>query len=276
MIKLIAIDMDGTLLDSQKQLPAENAAALRQAVDKGVKIVLCTGRPKFGVLPYFKELNLPGGQEEYAILDNGCTTYRTQDWSLLSHTELSVEAIEELTASLAGYEGVCLTFFDQSHYFVLGDQVPELVAYDAGLVFTKATPVNLETLVESPDPIFQAMFVGEADKLDAFQAAWDQSLSQCCSMVRSQFYLYEALPKGVTKGHALRALAAHLGLKRHEVMAIGDAANDLEMLEFAGLSVAMGNASEEVKALTDHVTADCDHAGVAQAIETFVLQEIGQ
>lgn len=270
MIKLIAIDMDGTLLDSQKQLPEKNVLALHQAVAKGVQIVLCTGRPKSGVQPYFEELGL-SQDASFAILDNGCTTYRTEDWSLLDYKSLSQQDIADLAATATDFDGVDVTYFDSSHYFILGDEIPELVSYDAGLVFNTVTPTNIADLKASPVPIFQGMFMGQPEALDAFEAAKGAELSQKFSMVRSQSYIYEAMPLGTTKASALKALTEHLGLTAEEVMAIGDAANDIEMLEYAGLSVAMGNASDEVKALADVVTADHDACGVAQAIERFVL-----
>ncbi len=270
MIKLIAIDMDGTLLNSNKEIPAENVTALHRAVEQDVKIVICTGRPKSGVVPLFDQLNLDG-EEEYAILDNGCTIYQAKDWSLLSHQSLSKDDMALLAAAAQDYSDISVTYFDSDHYYILGEDVPELVTYDAGLVFTTPTPTTIEQVQNSPIPIFQGMFMGKAPALDHFQAEQGDKLSQHFSTVRSQSYIYEAMPKGTTKASALAKLAQHLGLQADEVMAIGDAANDLEMLAFAGVSVAMGNASDEVKAVCDHVTATNDEAGVARAIEELVL-----
>lgn len=270
MIKLIAIDMDGTLLDGNKQLPERNIRAIQRVLDKGIKVVLCTGRPQSGVLPYFKQLPL-NGCEEYAILDNGCTIYQTKDWSLLAHSALSPDAIETIVANAKEYDGIAVTFFDQTHYFIVGTEIPDLVSYDAGLVFNTVTPIDLKRLKSNPSPILQGMFIGEATELDQFQAAKDAVLSQAFSMVRSQPCLYEVMPKGTTKASALKQLAKHLGLSANDIMAIGDAANDIEMLEFAGTSVAMGNASNDVKALADYITADHNQAGVASALEKLIL-----
>lgn len=270
MIKLIAIDMDGTLLDSQKQIPQANIDVLKEAREAGVKIVLCTGRVKSGVLPYAEELDL-SGKDEYAILDNGCTTYSTKDWSLLNYHQLQASEIEDLVARVANYPDVDVTFFDQSHYFIVSDQVPELVAYDAGLVFNTVTPTTVTALKASEAPILQGMYMGEVAALDRFEVENDAELRQQFSMVRSQSYIYEVLPKGTTKASALIQLAQDLGISPDEVMAIGDAANDIEMLEFAGISIAMGNASEAVKALADDITSSHDEAGVAQAIRKWVL-----
>lgn len=270
MIKLIAIDMDGTLLNSHKEVPKENITALHQAVEQGVKVVICTGRPKSGVVSIFDQLGLDG-EEEYAILDNGCTIYKAKDWSLLAHQSLSQEDMALLSESAKDYPDISVTYFDSDHYYILGEDVPELVTYDAGLVFTTPTPTTLEHVQNSPIPIFQGMFMGEAPALDRFQEEQGDKLSQHFSTVRSQSYIYEAMPKGTTKASALARLAEMLGIEEEEVMAIGDAANDLEMLAFAGVSVAMGNASDEVKSICDHVTATNDEAGVARAVEELVL-----
>ncbi|MGT2785452.1 Cof-type HAD-IIB family hydrolase [Streptococcus merionis] len=272
MIKLIAIDMDGTLLDSKKQVPEENIKALRQAADQDVKIVICTGRPKSGVVPIFEQLGLET-KEEYAILDNGCTIYKANDWSLLAYESLSSGDIDCLAESAETYPEISVTYFDSDHYYILGEEVPDLVSYDAGLVFTTPTPTTLEHLKNSSVPIFQGMFMGDASALDRFQAEQEERLSQVFSTVRSQSCIYEAMPKGTTKASALAKLTEKLGLESKEIMAIGDAANDIEMLQFAGISVAMGNAGEAVKAICNHVTTSHDEAGVARAIEQLVLKK---
>lgn len=269
MIKLIAIDMDGTLLNHDKKIPEDNIRAIRKAAEAGIKVVICTGRMQSGVIPYFEQLDF-AGHDEYAILNNGCSVHHTSDWSLHSYEELSREDVALLAKASADYPGVHLTFADKTDYTVLDTEVPEIVAYDAGLVFTKAKPVNDVTVFDNA-PIFQAMYLADKEVLDVFQAEQEALLSEKFSTVRSQSYIFEAMPTGVTKASALAKLSTELGISPDEVMAIGDAENDLEMLEFAGVSVAMGNASETVKAVAKYETATCDDAGVARAIETYAL-----
>ena len=88
-VKLIAIDMDGTLLDSQKEIPVENIKAIQEAAAAGIKIVLCTGRPRSGILPHFEKLGL--SEEEYIIMNNGCSTYETKNWKLLLKVYLALK-----------------------------------------------------------------------------------------------------------------------------------------------------------------------------------------
>ena len=269
MIKLIAIDMDGTLLNHQKEIPEENIRAIRKAAEAGVKIVICTGRMLTGVLPYFEQLDF-AGQDEYAILNNGCSTYKTSDWALVTYADLSSEDVAFLAEVSSQYPDIFLTLTDNSGFTVLEEEVPALVAYDASLVFTEAKPVTLESAMDSA-PVFQAMYLGESAALTIFQEEKAEQLSQRFSTVRSQSYIFEAMPKGVTKASALAELAKLLGILPEEVMAIGDGNNDLEMIAFAGYGVAMGNATDAVKAIAKYQTSSCDEAGVAQAIERYVL-----
>lgn len=271
MIKLIAIDLDGTLLNSAKQIPTENIKAIQKAAKAGVKIVLCTGRPKSGILPYFEQLGLT--DEEYIIMNNGCSVYNTKQWELVSHAQISKEDLEKLNRVLADYPEVCLTLTTEEHYYAIASQVPELVQYDAGLVFDTAQAISFEEAKASSELIFQAMYMAKAPYLDVFQEAQESTLAADFSVVRSQEYIFEAMPKGYTKATALKALSEKLGFSPAEVMAIGDAANDIEMLNFAGHSVAMGNATDEVKALCRYQTTSNDQAGVAQAIYDYGLTQ---
>lgn len=269
MIKLIAIDMDGTLLNEEKKIPKENIAAICKAVDQGVTVVICTGRMQSGVEPYFKELDF-GGQDQYAILNNGCSIHHTSDWSLHSYNELSEEDVNLLAQASENYPSIYLTLADKGRYIVLEDEIPEIVAYDAGLVFTEAEPVALKSALAC-SPVFQAMYLGEPSDMDVFQMEQGDFLSKHFSTVRSQSYIFEAMPTGVTKATALKRLAEELGFQRGEIMAIGDGNNDIEMLTYAGISVAMGNATNEVKAVARFETSHCDLAGVAKAIDEHVL-----
>lgn len=271
MIKLIAIDLDGTLLNSEKKISKENISAIQAAAQAGVKIVLCTGRPKSGIVPYFEQLGLT--DEEYIIMNNGCSIYNTKNWELMSYAQITNEELDQLQAAVRDFPEVCLTLTGEKHYYAVGDVVPELVQYDAGLVFDTAKAISLEAIKDSSEIIFQAMYMAKAPVLNPFQAAKEVDLAADFSVVRSQPYIFEAMPKGYTKATALKALSEKLGFSPDDVMTIGDAANDLEMLQFATHSVAMGNATDEVKEICRYQTTVNDQAGVAKAIYDYVLKD---
>lgn len=269
MIQLIAIDLDGTLLNEQKEIPEDNIKMIQEAANTGVKIVVCTGRPQSGTRPYFDQLGLI--EEEFLILNNGCSTYSSPDWQLRHSKSLNYSDIEALEQVSQSFPGVYLTLTGEQDYLVLEPEVPALVQADGDLVFATVQAVSLEQLSQSHQVIFQAMYLGEKAVLDAFELAASDPLRQSYHVVRSQDNILEILPKGVSKASALRELVEDLGLSADQVMAIGDAPNDIEMLHYSGLGVAMGNASEAIKQLADQVTVTNDEAGVAQAIHQFVL-----
>lgn len=271
MIKLLALDMDGTLLNDQKQLTQAQIDAIHRAVDAGVKLVLCTGRILKGTQPYFEQLGL-NAENEYVIVNNGCSTHQTKDWELIDWFELSPEEVAYLVP-FAKDNDMQLTVFDEKHYFVVDEEPNAIVKEDTEFVFVSPTVISAEKASSGQHRLFQAMFLGEKEETDRFQEAHEAELNLRFNGVRSQPVIYEILPKGASKAAALAKLADKLGILPSEVMAMGDANNDIEMLQFAGVSIAMCNAADHIKALTTDVTDDNNHDGVAKAIEKWILNK---
>ncbi|MBF0776930.1 haloacid dehalogenase [Streptococcus azizii] len=271
MIKLLALDMDGTLLNSQKQLTETQIKAIHQAVESGVKLVLCTGRMLTGVKPYFNQLGLET-ENEYVIVNNGCSTHQTSDWKLIDWAELSPEQIQYL-ATFLPETSLQLTLFDENHYYVLDDEPNQYSRADAELVNVEPTILSMENATDQSRHLFQAMFVGTQEATDDFENKHRVRLSKDFDVVRSQDVLLEILPSGTNKASALKKLSEQLQILPEEIMAIGDANNDIEMLEFAGLSIAMGNASKLIKSLADDITDTNDQDGVAKAIYKHIIHK---
>lgn len=271
MIKLIALDMDGTLLNEKKELMQPQIDAIHKAVEAGVKIVLCTGRPLVGVKPFVEQLGFDT-EEEFIIVNNGCSTHSTKDWALIDWEELSVADIDHL-ATFIENDHVQISLFDEEDYFVLAEKANDRVNLDAGLVGMTPQPIDLDEATSGKHRFFEAMFVGEKEHIDAFENQHNPALSQHYSTVRSQDYLLEILPNGASKASGLKKLADRLGILPEEIMAMGDANNDLEMIEFAGLGIAMGNANEQVKAIAQDITDTNENNGVAKAIEKHILNK---
>ena len=164
-----------------------------------------------------------------------------------------------------------MTLFDEEHYFVLGGKPNEIVQNDAKLVFSDLTEISLEEATSGKYRMFQSMFLGTKEQTDDFEERFAKELCRRFSGVRSQPVIYEAMPLGTTKATALSRLATILKIEPSEIMAMGDANNDIEMLQFAGLGIAMGNASDHVKSLANDVTASNEEDGVARAIEKYIL-----
>ena len=271
MIKLLALDMDGTLLNDQKEISPANIAAIQEAVDAGVKLVLCTGRILSGVKPYFEQLGLDA-ENEYVILNNGCALHQTSDWSLLDHHGLNADEIAYLADFARGFE-LPLTLCDVDNYYVVDQTANAHIIEDTQNIFLTPKTISLKKTRDHQQPFFLAKFVGEPGLVGDFMKEKDAELSQRFNTVLSQPSIYETLPQGVSKATALQSLAEKLGLLPTEIMAIGDGNNDREMLEFAGLAIAMDNASVPIKALANHVTKSNNEDGVAAAIYKWILQK---
>ncbi|MGT2771566.1 Cof-type HAD-IIB family hydrolase [Streptococcus marimammalium] len=271
MIKLIAIDLDGTLLTDDHKIPKENIEAIQNAVQRGIKIVISTGRPLSGVKPIFEQLGL--SEKEFVIINNGSSTYETSQWDLIDYFNLSDEEIRFLYHLVENEKDIQLTVFDEdAHYFVLAEKALPVVMFDANIVFVKPTSITLEQLLNRQKINFQGMYLAEPTILDDFQKEHQAILSSRFSTVRSQSYIFETLPQGATKASALTKLIKVLNISKEEVMAIGDGNNDIEMLEMAGISVAMGNAQETVKKVAKYQTDTNNNNGLSKAIERHVLK----
>lgn len=270
MIKLIAIDMDGTLLDSQKKLPQENIDAIQEAVAVGIKIVICTGRSQAGVKPYFEQLGLH--EEEYVILNNGCSLHETLNWSTLYGKSLSHSDILGLQSYVDDNLEVDMVLTTNKDYYFVGETPSKIAQADADSVFTNLLPIKKDAISTIEEPVYNAMYMGTSKAIDAFQNKHEAEILEAYTGVRSQDLLYEVLPQHSNKATGLAELVKLLGLDPSQIMTIGDGNNDIEMLDFSGFAVAMENASDAVKAHADKITLRNDQAGVAYAIREFVLK----
>lgn len=272
MIKLIAIDLDGTLLDSQHRVSNRNKKAIQDAIDEGINIVICTGRPVSGVMPLIEELGM-NSQHHYFVLNNGCTIHQGGQLTCIHSEEITLDDLDYLYQLSQSVEGLDLALTLPSGYYLIRQDVPDFIARDAAIVHTEAIPITLEEVLQKKEPIYLGMFMGDAKVLDSFQKEYEEVLNKRFSTTRSQAYIFENLPKGVTKASSLEKLAKQLEINSDEVMALGDADNDIPMLAYAGYSVAMGNASNEVKQVCRYQTSSNDDYGVALAIETYALKK---
>ena len=274
MIRLIALDIDGTLLDSHGNIPPGNRHAIARAIDQGVEIVLATGRRYDFARPIFEAL--PGPLT--LILSNGAIV-KTKDGRTLIRSLLPLSHARAVLAETLEHRESAALIFDRP---LEGQVVFERVDWEhprhsrffhANRPFiTEMRPLE-EALVEDP---VQVMFTGAcADMRTLFtrlRAAGPYSVALTEYMHRD-FSLVDVVRAGCSKGTALRAWAERRGLSREQVMAVGDNLNDLEMLEYAGCPVLMANALPELKTRGWAVTASNDAAGVSEAIETLVLRK---
>ena len=273
MIRLIALDIDGTLLDSHGNIPEDNRRAIGLAIDQGVEVVLATGRRYDFARPIFDAL--PGPLT--LILSNGAIV-KTKEGRTLIRSLLPLSIARQVLAETPEHRESAALIFDRP---LEGQVVFERVDWDhprhsrffhANRPFiTEVRPLE-DALVEDP---VQVMFTGQCSCMrvlfERLRAAGSYAVA-LTEYLHRDFSLVDVVREGCTKGTALKAWADRRGLAPEQVMAVGDNLNDLEMLEYAGRPVLMGNALPELKARGWTTTGSNDDAGVSEAIETFVLK----
>ncbi len=268
-IKLIAIDMDGTLLNPQHQISPRVKQAIGQARDQGVHIVLTTGRPYIGVERYLMELDLQQ-EGQYCITNNGALVQQAVNGECEAETTLSFDdylKFEQLSREL----GVHFQALDKSSLYTANKDISEYTIHEAYLT---GIPVRYRAVEEMDRALTfpKVMMIDKPELLDAAIARLPQEAQQNYTILKSAPYYLEILNKKVNKGTGVHALAQQLHLTQDEIMAIGDQENDLAMIEYAGTGVAMGNAIDSVIAVSQFVTKTNAEDGVAHAIEKFALR----
>ncbi len=272
MYKLVAIDLDGTLLDMNKEISQRNREALSLAMEKGTRIVICSGRVYTGARLYARQI----GSEDPVIACNGAIITDRVDGEVVYSDNMEVEVclkINEICKRHGIYYHVyagdtMLTEklgFTSQKYFEKNQALPPEDRVDIEVV-----PDMSQKLRELPGKVLK--FVAVSDDRALLKAARDdmEKIPEV-DVMSSNYDNFEVMNKGVSKGAALKKLSEILDIPAAQMMAIGDNENDISMLEYAGLSVVMENGEECAKAAADYITADNSRDGVAVAIEKFIL-----
>lgn len=268
-IKLIAIDVDQTLLNSNGQVLPSTVKAVQAALAANIKVVLCSGRPLAGVQPYLTQLGISGA-DQYVITFNGAVTESVAG-TILAQSLINNPLYRELTA-FSKAQRVPLNVLDRQSIIYTADRDVNWV------MVQQAWENHAGLLIREPDElptdfqIAKAVFTGEGAQLDAAEPRIRASFSNDLYIVRASTHFLEIMNARVNKGQALADLAHHLGFAPEDVLAIGDEQNDLPMFKVAGTAIAMGNGSAAAKRAADAVTGTNDADGVAQAIEKWALQ----
>lgn len=266
MYKLIAIDMDGTLLNDKKEVSDRCQKYIDVLKEKGIKVVLATGRPLDGVMRYVEQLGLLD-EDDYVVTYNGAFVQSTGTNKILYNKPLSLDSYKELY-TVSQQLGVNIHALTESSVLT-----PKKNPYTEIESTINQIP-TIEGAVKDIDPstnIVKVMFVDDPKKLDEIIPLIPQWVKDKYSILRSASIFLEFLDKSVNKWIGVSAIAEELGIKQEEVICIGDAGNDIAMIEYAGLGVAMGNATDEVKAVADYITLTNEEDGVAHIIEKFLL-----
>ncbi|XBS69751.1 sugar-phosphatase [Acerihabitans sp. KWT182] len=267
-IKLIAIDMDGTLLNQKHEISPAVKHAISAARDKGVEVVLATGRPFIGIQRYLMELDLQG-EGRYCITNNGALVQRTDNGDRVSEITLDFDDYLYFEA-LARQLDVHFHALSFSTLYTANRDISRYTVYES---FLTGMPLQFRRVDEMNRELRfpKVMMIDDPAVLDQAITRIPHEAFERYTIMKSAEYYLELLRKEANKGEGVKALARHLHLAADEIMTIGDQANDLAMIKYAGIGVAMGNGIDEIKAASQFVTKSNLEDGVAVAIEKFVL-----
>ena len=268
--KLLVLDLDGTLTNDKKEITPHTLNTLLKAQEMGVKIVLASGRPTYGVAPIAKKLKLDqyGG---YILSFNGGEIINWQTGELLYKNLLEPEILPYLYQCAKEHDFTIMTYDGE---YVVTENPDDIYVRRAALV--NVMPIKeVENFLEAitSHPIAKCLIMGEADKLAALEKKMHKALEGRMGVFRSEPYFLELVPKDIDKAHSTEFLLHALGISKDETIAIGDGFNDLSMIQYAGLGIAMANAQEIVRESANYITLSNEEDGVAHVIEKFVFEK---
>lgn len=273
-IKMIGLDLDGTLFTDKKEITDRTKKALRSAIDLGVTVLIATGRPLTGIPREIR--NFPGMR--YALTSNGARVEDVTDGHLIDKHLLDSRSAERALEIGARYDTLQEVYFDGKSYapkdkrdlIHVYHKNPNMWEY---ISKTRIWVDDVRELVHEYNRGLDKIQILFADMKERTQAWSELSEVAELELVGSLGYNIEINASGVNKGTGLVKLGELLGIRREEIMACGDGDNDLLMLKEVGFGVAMANATDPVKKAADYITLSNEEDGVAAAIEKFVLRE---
>ena len=251
LYKAVFSDIDGTLLNSRHQISPLTEQAIKAVIAKGVPFIPVSARPPYAITPYTKQLDT-----QQAIICYSGALILDKNLTALYSVILEPQDLQELNQILADFNHLSVSHYagldwfcnDLNNYWTL--QESEITGLHA-----KQTPKDL-------NEVHKILVMGEAEEIRQLEQKLKQSLPHL-SIHRSKNEYLEIMNKAATKAKAIRFMEQHLNVRAEEVVAFGDNFNDLDMLQYAGLSVAMGNAPDEIKQAAKEVTASNDEDGIA-------------
>lgn len=265
-IKLILIDLDGTLLDSASEISAESRATVKQCARAGIRVVIATARPPRSSRGFYDQLQLDTPSIHY----NGALVYDFAQETALLHHPIPGPLAAELSQSALEIDPSAIISLEVSDRWFINRRSEHLVTKTERIGFVPDYVGDLERYYEEPVTKILISFPG-AEEHEA-EALLKSKFGGRLTFTRSEESLLQVMNGGVSKGMAARFVMHRLGVAKEEAAAIGDAPNDIPMFEVVGLSIAMQNGYPEVRSAADHVTLGNDEDGAAAAIRDLILQ----
>lgn len=264
--KMVILDLDDTLLLNNGKIPEGNKKALKLAQEKGVKVVLASGRPEFAIKDIANELELEkyGG---YVIAYNGSRVIDYKTKKVLYEIDLTREQVAELYDLAIKHENYIHTY--------VGDEI--LTCHDNPYTYIESEITGMKIkmcddfVASLPEKCVKVIMLQAPEHLKEAQEMLKPKIKDKMTMTITKPYFLEFMNKDVDKSKSIVRLCEKLGIDLKDTIAIGDSYNDLSMIEIAGVGIAMENAVEEVKKIADYITDSNENEGVAKAIERYIL-----
>ena len=269
MIKLLVLDLDGTLLNSEKEIDERDKEAVKRVMEKGIKVTIFTGRSRHSARKYVKEL----GIGVPVVFQNGALIVDFGSGEVLRKIELDGEIARRVVKRARKYDVFYIVYTDFSTIKDMMVDRPYKGGYD---YYMKQNSWRIYFVRDVFDHIGKSVaeiaLIGEDGKIKEIVKDLESASVIKSTEVGDESF-WEVFGPGCSKAEALKFLMDHFKVRPEEVMFIGDGYNDIEIMDIVGFPVAMGNAPDEVKKHAKYVTLDNDSAGVARAIEDLILKD---
>lgn len=263
--KILVLDLDGTLTNAKKEITPHTRDTLIKAQEQGLKIVLASGRPTYGIVPLADELRL-GDYEGYILSYNGGQIIDWKTKEMMYENVLNPQIYPYLYECARKNGFTILSYKDE--YIVSEDAGNPYVQHEAFL--NRMSSITVPCFLDVIDfPVAKCLIVGNPEPLAVLEQEMKVELEGKLNVFRSEPFFLELVPNGIDKARSLAVLLEELKMKPEEMIAVGDGFNDLSMIKFAGLGVAMSNAQEVVRQEADYITLSNEEDGVAAVVDKF-------
>lgn len=257
--ELVALDIDGTILNSNMLITEETKIAVKLCKKNGVKVVLSSGRLSRSIKPYIERLDLNG----YQVTLNGAVIKDADTGNILEKFTIPKNDYMDVLKKLNKFNYSTIIFGVDTYYKNYDNEDIRIIEKISGM--------NAEFISSFKDIVNPTKTLSIIEDIDSINVFRNKIESEKYTIIRTGYNHVEVVRKDIDKGTALKIIADKYNIPREKVLAIGDSENDIGMLKYAGKGIAMGNAYDNVKEISDEITASCDEEGVAKALYKNVL-----
>lgn len=264
----LALDIDGTVTNTKKEITPAVHEQIKRLQESGIPVALVSGRPVLGMKHVADELNFSQYENCYVLAFNGGKIINCHDDNVVYSQPIELELAKEVCREGKKYDVAVVTY--KGKYIISSNPDNKYTQVESYVTRIPVRGVaDMEEEIDfCPDKF---LFVGEPDYLEKIMPEVQEKFQGRLNIFRSEPFFMEIVPLGIDKAKSLDRLLTMLGLTSEQLVACGDGYNDVSMVDYAGMGVAMANGCEETKAVADYITTSNDEDGVAKAIEKFFI-----